>query len=189
MLDTALKEWSIICDRLLAGDQAILLRKGGIQETEGPGRFQLAAPRFALFPAWLHQQPDRIKPKWRDQVQILTAEPAQITIRGLGEVARLWQVPARESLDALDDLHCWTAEQLELRWNYKPHQPLYLFAVRAYRLAHPKTIANNPTYAGCKSWVELEPADAVNDRDATAVLNDSAFAEISMQIEAIMHQS
>ena len=41
MLNVALKEWAIICDRLVAGDQAILLRKGGIDEADGPGRFRL----------------------------------------------------------------------------------------------------------------------------------------------------
>jgi len=183
MLHTALKEWSIIVDRLLAGDQAILLRKGGIEETAGPGRFRLATPRFALFPAWLHQQPDRIKPQWRAQVEVRTTEPAELTIRGLGEVAHIWQVPTRESLDALDDFHCWTAAQLDQRWNYKPHQPLYLLAVRAYCLAHPKTIPNNPTYAGCKSWVELEPADAIDDQGAAPSMSDSKFSEVATQIE------
>lgn len=183
MLHTALKEWSIIVDRLLAGDQAILLRKGGIEETAGPGRFRLATPRFALFPAWLHQQPDRIKPQWRDQVKAVTAEPAELTIRGLGEVAHIWQVPSRESLDALDDLHCWTADQIDLRWNYKPNQPLYLLAIRAYRLAHSKTIANNPTYAGCKSWVELQECDAIDDSSAISVLNDELIAAVVDRIK------
>jgi hypothetical protein len=189
MLRVALKEWSIIVDRLLAGDQAILLRKGGIEETAGPGRFRLATPRFALFPAWLHQQPDRIKPQWRDQVEIFTTEPAEITIRGLGEVNHIWQVPTRESLDALDDFHGWTAAQLDQRWNYKPNQPLYLLAIRAYNLQHPKTITNNPTYAGCKSWVELEPEDAIDDQDATPSMGDSEFSEVATQIETSLSPS
>jgi hypothetical protein len=183
MLQTALKEWSIICDLLLSGDQTILLRKGGIEETDGPRRFRLKTPRFALFPAWLHQQPDRIKPQWRDQVQVFDAEPAEIIIRGLGEVAHIWQVPSRASLDAFDDLHAWTPAQLDMRWNYKPHQPLYLLAVRAYRLTEPRIITNNPTYAGCKSWVEMLPADAVNDRDVTAVVSESTFSETVTRIE------
>jgi hypothetical protein len=189
MLRVALKEWSVIVDRLLAGDQAILLRKGGIEETAGPGRFRLATPRFALFPAWLHQQPDRIKPQWRDQVEVFTTEPAELTIRGLGEVAHIWPVPTRKSLDALDEFHSWTAAQLDMRWNYKPNQPLYLLAIRAYQLQHPKTITNIPIYAGCKSWVELEPADTVDDQDAKAVLDDSTFTKIATQLEATLHQS
>ncbi|MGD9633645.1 MAG: DUF1802 family protein [Pirellulales bacterium] len=186
MLQVALKEWAVICDRLLSGDQAILLRKGGIEEVDGPGRFRLKASRFALFPAWLHQRPDRIKPQWRDQVDVRTAEPAEITIHGFGEVAHIWQVPSRESIDALDDLHSWTADQLDMRWNYKPHQPLYLLAVRAYRLAHPKMITNNPTYAGCKSWVELETVDAIDDHDAVTAIGDATFSEIVARIESTL---
>lgn len=186
MLRVALKEWSVIVDRLLAGDQTILLRKGGIEEVEGPGRFRLATPRFALFPAWLHQQPDRIKPQWRDQVEVFTTEPAELTIRGLGEVAHIWQVPTRESLDALDDFHSWTAAQLDQRWNYKPNRPLYLLAVRAYQLQHPKTIPNNPTYAGCKSWVELQPADAIDDHNVAPVMSDARFSQIESQLEATL---
>ena len=52
MLRIALKEWAVICDLLLAGEQAILLRKGGVHEGTGPGQFRLEHDRFALFPAW-----------------------------------------------------------------------------------------------------------------------------------------
>ena len=60
MIEIALKEWAVICDLLVAGEQAILLRKGGIEEAEGPGRFRLKVRRFVLFPAWMHQLPERI---------------------------------------------------------------------------------------------------------------------------------
>jgi hypothetical protein len=93
-------------------------------------------------------------------------------------------VPSRASLDALEGLHAWTPEHLDMRWNYKPHQPLYLLAVRAYRLATPRTIANNPHYAGCKSWVELEPGDAMDDHGTTAAIADARFAEIVARIES-----
>lgn len=186
MLRTALKEWAVICDLLLAGEQAMLVRKGGIEEDAGPGRFRLQSPRFALFPAWLHQVPERIKPPWRDRVQTLGREPAEVTIAGFGVVDHIWQVPSRESLDALDDLHCWTNEHLDMRWQYKPSQPLYLLAVRAYCLAQPSTIANNPHYAGCRSWVELDPNDAIDDSAATPAMNDESFASITDRITATL---
>ena len=95
-------------------------------------------------------------------------------------------MPSRASLDPLDDLHVWSAEQLDMRWNYKPHQPLYLLAVRVYRLAAPRTIANNPRYAGCKSWVDLDAADAIDDTKATAVLDDATFQAIVARIDAAL---
>lgn len=188
MIDVALKEWAVICDLLIAGEQTLLVRKGGVEEAGGPGQFRLEVPRFALFPAWLHQLPERIKPRWREQVRDYDAEPAEITIRGVGVVNHIWQVPSRESLDPLDDLHAWSPEQLDMRWNYKPHQPLYLLAVRVYRLAAPRTIANNPRYAGCKSWVELEAADMIEDAGAAPVLSDSQFAAITARLDTAMRR-
>jgi hypothetical protein len=182
MIHTALKEWAVICDLLIAGAQAVLVRKGGIDEAAGPGRFRLRSPRFALFPAWLHQVPERIKPAWRDRVESFDHEPAEIALAGFGVVDHVWQVPSRESLEPLDDLHGWTGAHLDMRWQYKPHQPLYLLAVRACRFATPRTIANNPRYAGCKSWVELSPSDAIDDMAATPVLDDQAFAAIVARV-------
>jgi hypothetical protein len=186
MIDVALKEWAVICELLVAGEQAILIRKGGIAESGGPGQFRLEVPRFALFPAWLHQLPERVKSTWRDRVQVFDREPDEITIHGLGEVDHIWRVPTRDSLDALDGLHAWEPEHLDLRWNYKPTQPLYLLAVRAYRLQNSRTILNTPNYAGCKSWVHLDPNDAIDDRDATPVLDDAKFDRIVHQIDVVM---
>lgn len=184
MIDVALKEWAVICELLVAGEQAILIRKGGIAESGGPGRFQLEVPRFALFPAWLHQLPERVKPAWRDRVHVYDREPDEIEINGLGVVDHIWRVPTRASLDALAGLHVWEPEHLDMRWNYKPSQPLYLLAVRTYRLAAPQTIPNTPEYAGCKSWVHFDPTESIDDHNATPVLNDTAFDRIVDQIES-----
>lgn len=186
MIQMALKEWAVVCDALVAGEQAILVRKGGIAEAGGPGRFQLEVPRFALFPAWLHQAPERIKPAWRERVKLFDCEPAEISIEGLGIAEHVWRVPTRASLDPLDDLHIWTPEQLDMRWNYKPHQPLYLLAVRVFRLAALRTIANNPRYAGCKSWIELDAIDAIDDAGATPVLADARFDAIASRIDVAL---
>jgi hypothetical protein len=182
MIDVALKEWAVVCDLLLQGEQTLLMRKGGIAEDKGPGRFRLEASRFALFPAWLHQKPAGIKPPWRDQVSGFESEPAEVEIRGIGVATDIWQVPSRESLERIDHLLCWTSEQIDLRWNYQPSQPLYLVAVRTYRLATPKHIQNNPRYAGCKSWVHLAAADAVDDATALAVLPDAVYR---IQVERV----
>ena len=76
-------------------------------------------------------------------------------------------------MDALDEEHVWTAPLLDMRFNYKPENPLYLLLVRAYRLHEPVTITNTPAYAGCKSWVPLE--QAVPTGDALPVLDDVRY--------------
>lgn len=184
MLNVALKEWQIVCDLLLEGELALLLRKGGIHERGGAGVFELEHPRFALFPAWLHQVPNRMKPAYRDRVERFREEPAEVTLRGVGQVDHIWQVPSREAFDALDDLHCWSPGQINMRFRYKPERPLFLMAVRVHRLAEPKTIANRETYAGCKSWVPLADEDAVNDAASDPVLDDVAFGRVIERVQS-----
>ena len=185
MLDIALKEWAVVCDLLVEGRLAVLLRKGGILEAGGPGMFELEHPRFALFPSWAHQRPLMIKESVRDRVQVLQ-EPEQITVLGIGEAARIWAVSDRGWFDALDDLHCWTPAQVDMRFNYKPQNPLYLIAVRVRRLAEPRTVVNDPAYAGCRSWVPLLKEDRVDDAGAIPVLDDETFAKVVSRIESAL---
>lgn len=186
MIDVGLKEWAIVCDLLLEGSVALLLRKGGIHEMGGPGVFELEHPRFVLFPSWAHQKPGMIKEAYRPRVQVLE-EPAEIPLSGLGEAAKIWRVPSREAFDTLDDLHPWTVEQVDMRFNYKPQNPLYVMAVRAWRLPGVKVVKNYPEYAGCKSWVPFRPSDEVDDTGKTPAMSDEAFAAVMKRIDDAMH--
>lgn len=188
MLDVALKEWAVICDLLLAGKMTFLLRKGGILETGGPGVFELEHQRFAFFPSWAHQQPQMIKPVYRDQVQVFD-EPTHVTMKVAGEVAGIWQVADRQPFlpgGTLDELHPWSAEQIDMRFDYKPQRPLFVLAVRVLSLAEPKQIANDETYGGCRSWVPLRRGDEVDDATAAPVMDDPAFAELIERITAAL---
>ena len=186
MLDVALKEWAIVCRLLLEGRLALLLRKGGIHERGGEAVFELEHPRFALFPAWMHQVPNRLKPEHRPRVVRRREEPAELTLEGVGEATHIWRVPSREVFDALDDMHVWSKPQIDMRFNYKPDRPLYLVAVRVARLREPKTIANQPDYAGCRSWVPLAAEDAVDDANAVPVLDETAYARLVERMNAAM---
>lgn len=188
MLNIALKEWAVVCDLLVGGELAILLRKGGIHEDAGPGRFQMEHDRFALFPAWEHQDPGKIKPAFRGRVEVFEREPEQLVIKGYAIAEHIHAVPSRAAFDQLDDLHCWTAEQIDMRFHYKPDRPLYLLVLRVYRLPQSVVIANNPHYAGCKSWVDFGPADAVNETGATPAMDDESFERLTERLRrAISH--
>ena len=76
-------------------------------------------------------------------------------------------------MDALDDEHVWAPPLIDMRFNYKPQNPLYLLLVRAYRLPQPVSVENTPAYAGCKSWVPLD--QPVVTGGATAVLDDVKY--------------
>lgn len=153
VLNTALKEWDTVCRALHAGKQMLLLRKGGIHEDEG--RFEIEHRQFLFFPTFLHQNLTLLKPDARDGFVQLSAEPEKITLAGWGEVTDIVRVTSRAQVDALDAHHIWTAPLIDMRFNYKPHNPLYLLLVKAYALPQPVTIDNTPDYAGCKSWVPL----------------------------------
>ncbi len=185
MLDIALKEWAVITDLLLSGELALLLRKGGISEPHGPGRFELEHPRFLLFPSWLHQKPQLLKPTYQHLVRDAGREPGELTLRGWASVDHIWPLRDRASFDQLDDLHPWSPEQIDMRFNYKPHNPLYLMAVRVHTLEQAVTIDNRPEYAGCKSWVNLHPGHAVAEMPSHPVLTDAAFSTLVDRLASV----
>jgi hypothetical protein len=187
MLHIALKEWQAVCDLLLSGRLAFVLRKGGIIEDRGPGMFDLQHTRFALFPSWAHQKPDMLKAEFRAGVQVMD-EPDEVVIHGIAEATAIWRVPNRAAVDALDDLHPWSPPQIDMRFNYKPDNPLYLVVLRAARLAEPLTIENLPAYGGCRSWVPLEPAHAIDDSHTICAMNDEAFGNIVSRIRETMRR-
>ena len=164
-LGWALKEWDIVCGALLAGEQALLLRKGGILEAEN--QFVLEHAQFFLFPTFIHQDPAGTKPQWRAKIQMVRAEPERITLAGWAEAVEVFEVPDRKRMDELSGCHIWDKALLDMRFGYRPEKPLFLVVVRAHRLAAPVVIENTLAYAGCKSWVPLE--EAVDVRESMAV--------------------
>jgi hypothetical protein len=178
-LNVALKEWSVVCDALLAGRQAILLRKGGIYEAAG--EFELEHARFILFPTVLHQKPDSVKPAWRGEIKTVDREPEELTIRGWAEAFWIARVPSRPAFDGLDDLHLWDVPLIDMRFNYRPDYPLYVIVLRSWVLPEPLKIAVDEQYAGCKSWVPLKaPIPTDNSR---VVLPDVELRKIKERIE------
>ena len=172
-LRIALKEWATVCHALETGRQMLLLRKGGIYEAAG--EFELENRRFLLFPTYLHQNLAMLKEGDQAGFEPRAAEPEQIRISAAGEVTDILELKTRAQMDALDDEHVWTAPLIDMRFNYKPQNPLYLMLVRGYCLAEAVMVQNTPEYAGCKSWVPLE--DAVTAAGAVPALDDATYAQ------------
>jgi hypothetical protein len=170
-LGIALKEWATVCRALETGRQVLLLRKGGIYEAAG--EFTLENPQFLLFPTYLHQNAKMLKPDARDGLEQRDAEPQQVRITAAGVVTDILRVRSRTQMDALDDEHVWAPPLIDMRFSYRPDNPLYLLLVRAWRLHRPEVVENTPAYAGCKSWVPLE--QPVPTGDALPVLDDVKY--------------
>lgn len=181
-LSVALKEWHAVTRAAESGRQILLLRKGGIHEAAG--EFEIEHRSFLLFPTWLHQKIDWIKPPDRAGVEARTVEPDKIELRVAATVTDIVQVGSRAQIDALDDEHIYLPPLIDMRFNYRPENPLYLLLVRAVRLAKPVTIDNTLAYAGCKSWVPLDaPVDV---SDATFALDDDAYTARRERIRTVV---
>jgi hypothetical protein len=185
-LNVALKEWDIVCRALETGRQILLLRKGGIYESAG--EFEIEHRRFLLFPTYLHQNLKMLKPGDQAGFESKTAEPQRIRLTAAGEISDIIQLNSRAQMDAIDDQHIWTAPLIDMRFNYRPENPLYLLLVRTYRLAEAVTIENTLAYAGCKSWVPLD--QGVSTTAAQAAMSDIEFESRRRSIiDAVKHFS
>jgi hypothetical protein len=170
-LSTGLKEWKLLTDALAAGRQILLLRKGGILESGG--RFELEHRSFIFFPTYIHQSLAMLKPDAQAGFESRSAEPEKVTLAVAGEVTDILPVAHRSQVDKLNDEHIWTDALIDMRFSYKPQNPLYVVLVRAYKLASPVTVANTPAYAGCKSWVPL--TETVSTAGAVPALDDAYY--------------
>jgi hypothetical protein len=170
-LKVGLKEWAVVCSALGEGRQIILLRKGGIYESAG--EFEIEHRQFVLFPTYLHQNAEMVKESERAKLVAVKGEPEKVEISIAGEITDIVPVSDRGRMDAIFDQHIWGSKLIDMRFNYRPENPLYLLLVRAYRLGETVVIANTPAYAGCKSWVPLE--EGVGTDGAKAVLSDGEY--------------
>ena len=171
-MNIAFKEWASVVEAIGQGRQILLLRKGGIVEARRG--FELRHSEFLLFPTFEHQQAQFLKPEDRGFFDRVAPAAGQLRIAYLARVAHVR--PAPPSVDAmrtLDIYHVWTEAFLRQRYDHRPDLPLWLIALRVLRLPHPQTIPLRPSYAGCKSWVNL--TEEIDIAGATPVLADADF--------------
>jgi hypothetical protein len=180
----AFKEWAVICQALAAGQQALILRKGGIAE-EG-GIFRPEHARFWLYPTYLHQQEKGIKPQAQPLLKAVESDrpPAgTVRISHFVEVPGVYQVRELGPALLLGKLHLWSDDTVKQRFEYRG-PGLYVLPARVYRAPQVVELPETAYYAGCKSWVELEkdlPTDG-----AVPVLTDEQFRDELRKIEAIL---
>jgi hypothetical protein len=170
-LAVALKEWAAICHALEHGRQMILLRKGGIHDERG--RFKPEHEHFLLFPTYLHQGPEMLKPSEHAEFEERSEEPQQVRISLAATVTDVFELSSRQQAETIKDEHVWTPQFIDMRFSYRPKVPLYLLLLRVYALEDWVTIQNTPAYAGCKSWVPLE--QPISTAGAEPVLPERVF--------------
>jgi hypothetical protein len=173
----AFKEWHVIVEALGAGEQILLLRKGGI--AEDAGAFQVEHRRFWLFPTHFHAQLEKTKPAAARYFPAGPTPPTAhgtVTLRHFAELAHFAFLPDWETVSRLSPHHLWSDACIRERFHASQPAGLHALLVRVHRLAEPLTLSVTPEMAGCKSWVKL-PAD-FDDRPSTPVLDDAAFGTL-----------
>jgi len=180
-LSPAFKEWAAIVEALGAGEQILLLRKGGI--AEGRGGFQVKNARFWLYPTFFHAQLEESKPgaaRFFALADRLDAPAGgsrdattPVTLRYFAEVVETVFVDDWSRIHALDAQHLWKENLVRERFDWSKPPGLHLIVVRVYATAQPHVVTPTPAMLGCKSWIEV-PFDFEADA-STAVLSDEAF--------------
>ena len=176
----ALKEWSAVVHALLDGRQRVLLRKGGI----GEKRFELAAREFLLFPTVAHSQAQRVRPEHRDLLAAGAADSTdeRLVVRAAAKVVAAQKVNRPDGLEAIEDLHIWTAESVRAeRLDFRPKHKLAVLVVSVIPLAEPVRITRTPEYAGCTSWVQL-PLTQADVGLAPPLYDDAALDRVAVRV-------
>lgn len=179
---TAFKEWAAVIDALSQGDQALILRKGGI--VEGRGGFQVRERRFWLYPTFYHDQESGLVESGRQRWLRLSANPppaGRLHLNTWAEVVSARPVASEDVLARLRPFHCWSDAIALERFRRGPELGLWAFAARVWRTAL-REIEDRPEYGGCRSWIEL--SDDLPETPAQPAMDDAAFAERLAQIDS-----
>lgn len=171
----AFKEWAVVCDQVLQGQQVVLLRKGGILEQKAGREFQIEHDTFLLYPNTEHQSREQLKPEFHSRLDAYGPPPkvsGEIRIAGYCQVIDIVKTSEEAKLRALEGITCWTQALFDMRINYKKEKPNFAVTVRAFKLPEPVVVPYHADYAGCHSWVPLKQELPLN---GTPVLDDAAF--------------
>ncbi len=148
----AFKEWQVVVEALAAGEQSLLLRKGGI--AEGRGGFDSAhAKRFWLFPTQFHAQLEKTKPAlaryWTNPCN--QTPDSCITLTAFAEVIHQHVITDWATVVGLDAFHGWTETAVREKFDWGKAPGLHALVVRVYRLSSPITLERTPAMAGCNT--------------------------------------
>jgi hypothetical protein len=171
----AFKEWGIVVDALLRGEQIVIFRKGGLRE--GPGGFQIEYPQFWLFPTLFHQQRDEVIPSAQARFDELAPDfpaPGVLRLEAFAQVVAWRQLDQLAAARRLQGQHIWREEVIAGRFDWGRSKQIHALAVRLFRLPRPVELPMRPSYGGCRSWIELE--EEVGVTDARPALDDAAFS-------------
>jgi len=181
----AFKEWAVICKALAEGKQALILRKGGIDEPDGD--FRLEHTRFWLLPTYTHQQQDGIRNEarpWLKDVEAARPPAGTLRISHFAEVTGVYHVHELAPAMILAHLHFWADAVVEKRFAYRA-PGIYVMPVRVYRARDVFELPDSAYYQGCRTWVELERD--LPTEGAVPVLSDREMEDVHRSLDLLLN--
>jgi hypothetical protein len=169
-MSVAFKEWAIVCEALGAGEQSIILRKGGLHE--GGEGFSFKHGEFFLFPTYFHEQVGRTR--LPSSTRIPERREGEIGIKYFARVEWTETVTRLETALGLGAYHVWNEEVVRERFAYAEAPGVHLAFLRVYRCEPGWGFAEEARYGGCRSWVTIP--EAPGEMRLTAVLTDEEHA-------------
>ncbi len=157
----AFKEWQLIADALVSGEQSVILRKGGI--SEGKAGFQWLHDRFFLYPSLFHEQAAEVKPASDGETRSLPerasdSKEENVSFSVYVETLRTGRFTNWQDVLTLDPFHIWKEEIIRERFKWGDEPGISYAVVRAFSLPDPWVLQDRKTFGGCRSWFGL-PAD------------------------------
>jgi hypothetical protein len=185
MLKHAFKEWAVICKALAEGRQALILRKGGIEEPEGD--FQVEHTRFWLFPTYVHQQSAGLQERALPLLKEALAEKPPTGVVRLSHFAEITGVYRLRDLPPallLAHLHLWSNDTVAKRFEYRA-PGLYVMPVRVWKASEVFELQDTAYYQGCRSWVDLERE--LPTEGATQVWPEKKLEDLHRQLDMLLN--
>lgn len=183
-LAAAFKEWACIVEALGAGQQILVLRKGGLQDPKQT--FQMKHRFFGLFPTFEHQDPIYLKPQVQEMLNHLPKalpENNPVVLTYCAQVTRDGIIAQADELNKLDAFHGWSDAAVQKKFSWAIQNQIHVLELRVYRLESPLLIPHSPQYEGCKSWIDFEKPFEISDMQP--VLPDGQFQDLQRQLTSI----
>ncbi|MGH2668676.1 MAG: DUF1802 family protein, partial [bacterium] len=104
--------------------------------------------------------------------------PGMIALPGWAEVTAVWLTHDLDAVLTLRDDHVWSDDYIRMRMAYKPRKPMNVVVVRTWNLPEPVEVPVLEHFAGCKSWVPLDAAVAL-DASTAAIDTDEHATRVA----------
>jgi hypothetical protein len=181
------KEWQVVCDALATGRQSILLRKGGIHE--GRHGFSFAHESFFLFPTRFHAQGDQVRegevkimPEWQPGEEILITHHARAA----------WALTISDwsKLAALEPFHIYSETTVRDRFDWQGKGmaagSIHVALIDVRELDQPWKLPYQPSFGGCRSWIDLPEPPPDWEKKARPVLGEDAFETLRARLDSLI---